>query len=65
MNQVLAKEINDFTSNKAQIMNVLKAIAAREKCIQMIREADGAQMKLKKEAQGEFTASQEFVNEMS
>ena len=40
INQVNSQEIEDLKSNKAQILQVLKAIAAREKCIQMIRDSD-------------------------
>ena len=40
MNNVLEKEIDEISEQSAQILNVLKAIAAREKCIQLIRDID-------------------------
>lgn len=44
MNQIIIKEIQDIDQGKAQILQVMKAIVAREECISKIRSLDAEEL---------------------
>ena len=51
MNQVIIKEVQDIDQGKAQILQVMKAIVAREDCINKIRQLDADELEKQREAE--------------